>query len=70
MSSKVTKPTPGWPEGKSPATLDEFYRCLEASRILTADEARQFIAGLTSAKPPDTPKAAAIESAGVVEPEK
>src|SRR5438132_10116082 len=61
MPSKDPKPTPAWPEGKAPASLDDFYKCVGASRILPADEARQFVAGLPGGKRPETPKAAAIE---------
>src|SRR5262245_19099134 len=61
MASKDVKPTSAWPEGKAPATLHEFYRCLEASRACSADEARQYVASLPEGKRPDTPKAVAIE---------
>jgi serine/threonine protein kinase len=60
MSATPQKP-PAWPEGKAPASLDEFSRCLEASRVLSAEESRRVIAELVEGKQPQTPKAAAIE---------
>src|SRR5262245_36853611 len=31
-----------WPEGKQPASLDEFHQCLASSGLLTEDDSRQF----------------------------
>lgn len=50
-----------WPEGKHPGTIDEFSQCLEASRILPADDCRRFIAAFRAGNQPQTPKALAIE---------
>jgi len=61
MPSKSNQPASSWPEGKPAADLEQFFRCLDASRVLTAEEARKFIAGLPESKRPQTPKALAIE---------
>jgi serine/threonine protein kinase len=61
MPAKSNQPATSWPEGKPPADLEQFFRCLDASRVLTADDARKFVAGLAESKRPQTPKALAIE---------
>jgi hypothetical protein len=61
MPPNDPKPKSTWPEGKAPSSLDEFYTCLEASRVLPSDNVRQFVASLPEEKQPTTPKAAAIE---------
>jgi serine/threonine protein kinase len=50
-----------WPDGKAPATLDEFFECAAASGIITLDELRQFHARFPEAKRPRDPKSMATE---------
>lgn len=52
---------PTWPEGKAPGTLDEFHQCMQASRVLQAEESLRLIASLSETKRPETPKALATE---------
>jgi serine/threonine protein kinase len=50
-----------WPDGKQPATADEFHLCLAASRVMSAEESRKIAATLSPGKTIDTAKALATE---------
>jgi serine/threonine protein kinase len=50
-----------WPDGKAPATLEEFFQCVAASGIMTMDEVRQFHARFAEEKRPKDPKGMATE---------
>lgn len=54
--SEAHPPKPhSWPDGKMPSTIEAFQQCLEASRVMTADDSRRFVASLPEGKRPDTP---------------
>src|SRR5262249_51197943 len=61
VSNEAIGKTRAWPEGKAPTTLEEFYVCLAASRVMTADEARALVASLPAAGRPDSPKLVVTE---------
>jgi serine/threonine protein kinase len=52
---------PAWPDGKAPSSVEEFHQCLEASRVMSADDSRRFLTSLPEGKRPDTPKNLTIE---------
>jgi serine/threonine protein kinase/WD40 repeat protein/formylglycine-generating enzyme required for sulfatase activity len=60
-SEGLTTKIATWPDGKVPATLDEFYQCLAASRVMTVEEARGFVVSLPAASRPNSPKLVATE---------
>ena len=31
-----------WPDGKAPSSVEDFHQCLEASRVMSADDSRRF----------------------------
>jgi eukaryotic-like serine/threonine-protein kinase len=55
-SSAATQRAARWPEGQSPATLEEFFECLAASGIMTATEARRAFNELPEGQQPSNPK--------------
>jgi serine/threonine protein kinase len=60
MPAQPPKPS-RWPDGKAPATLDEFHVCAAASNVLTEDESRRVLDSLPESKRPANPKALATE---------
>ena len=52
-----------WPDGKAPATLEEFHDCAAASGVLSGEESRRFLESLPSQNRPADPKSLAIELA-------
>jgi hypothetical protein len=48
-----------WPDGQQPKNLDEFLKCLAASRLYTRTELDEFIAGLPAERRPNEPAAMA-----------
>ena len=61
MASKPAKSKSAWQEGKAPASVDEYCQCLDASRVMSAEDCRAFIASLPEEKRPQTAKALALE---------
>jgi serine/threonine protein kinase len=50
-----------WSDGQQPKNLDEFLKCLAASRLYTRTELDEFIAGLPAERRPNEPAAMAKE---------
>lgn len=51
--------TRGWPDGKPPSTQEDFYQCLDASGVLTAESARQALDRLPRPAVADDPQSLA-----------
>jgi serine/threonine protein kinase len=61
MAALPPKAKPAWQEGKAPSSVDEYCRCLDASRVMSAEDCRAFIASLPAEARPQTAKALALE---------
>ncbi len=61
MASKPPKARSAWQEGKTPASVEEYCLCLDASRVMSAEDCRAFVASLPEEKRPQTAKALALE---------
>jgi serine/threonine protein kinase/formylglycine-generating enzyme required for sulfatase activity len=61
MSPHSPKGPTTWPDGKAPATIDDFLVCLDAAGILSPAECQAFLDKLPAESRPATPKALAAE---------